>query len=128
MLTAATLGMLAYALAVMVWSLLDLVWWSRLEVWADVATGLVAALLLPASVFVRARIPGGLPLAIAGLLGLQAVNLHNSMHLHGSIQVVIEGARGVFSLALVLLAWLGARRERDGNDRGDCQNQEARSK
>ena len=85
--------------------------WSRLEVWADLATAAIALLLVPAAVLVRARVPGGLPLAFAGLLGLQAINLHNSMHLHGEIQVWGESARAVFGAWLMMLAMAGQQRE-----------------
>lgn len=119
MLTAATLSLLGYAVYTVAWAALDILFWSRLELWANLATAAMALLLLPAAVLVRARVPGGLPLACAGLLGLQAINLHNSMHVHGDIQAVTEAARGVFGVAIVVLAWWGGRRESDAvRDRG----------
>ena len=91
--------------------MIDLFVWSGLEVWADLTTGAIALLLIPAAVLVRARVPGGVPLAFAGLLGLQAINLHNSMHLHGAIQVWIETGRGVFGAWLMMLAVAGQQQE-----------------
>ena len=111
MLTVATLGLLGYALYALGWSVIDMLAWSRLEVWADLATAAIALLLVPAAVLVRARVPGGLPLAFAGLLGLQAINLHNSMHLHGEIQVWGESARAVFGAWLMMLAMAGQQKE-----------------
>ena len=111
MLTVATLGLLGYGLYALGWSILDMIAWSRLEVWADLATAAIALLLVPAAVLVRARVPGGLPLAFAGLLGLQAINLHNSMHLHGEIQVWGESARAVFGAWLMMLSIAGQQKE-----------------
>ena len=111
MLTAATLALVGYALYTVGWSILDLIFWSRLEVWADLGTSAIALLLLPAAVLIRASIPGGLPLGFAALLGLQAISLHNSMHLHGEIQVWIEGARAVFAAWLMMLAMAGQQKE-----------------
>jgi hypothetical protein len=110
-LTAATLALLGYALSTVGWSMLDLFWWSRLEVWADLVTAVFGLLLVPAAVLIRTSIPGGLPLACAALLGLQGINLHNSMHVHGDIQVWTEGGRAVFAAWLMMLAMIGQRRE-----------------
>ena len=111
MLTAATLAFVAYALYTIGWSVVDLLFWSRLEVWADLGTSAIALVLLPAAVLIRAGVPGGLPLAFAGLLGLQAISLHNSMHLYGEIQVWFEGGRAVFGAWLMMLAIAGQQRE-----------------
>jgi len=110
----ATLAIISYALYAIGWSLLDLVVWSRLEVWANLTTMAAAALLAPAAVLVRARIPGGLPLAFAALVGVQAISLHNSMHIHGDIWVLGESLRGAFGAAVMALAWAGQRREAAG--------------
>ena len=111
MLTTATLALLGYAFYIVGWGALDLVWWSTLEVWANLTTMAAAALLVPAAVLVRARIPGGLPLAFAALVGLQAISLHNSMHVHGEIWVLGESLRGAFGLVVMALAVTGQRRE-----------------
>ena len=111
MLTIATLTLVGYALYVIGWNGLDLFLWSTLEVWANLATIAAAALLLPAAVLVRARIPGGLPLAFAALVGVQAISLHNSMHIHGEIWVLGESLRGAFGLLVMALAGHGQRRE-----------------
>ncbi|MCX6538936.1 MAG: hypothetical protein NT151_08390 [Acidobacteria bacterium] len=111
MLTAATLALLGYALYTVGWSVIDLVVWSRLERWADVATSAIALLLFPAAVLIRARIPGGLPLGFAALLGLQAISLHNSMHLYGEIRVLAESARAAFWSGVMVLALAGQRKE-----------------
>ncbi len=110
-LSAATVALLGYSLSILTWSTLDLASWSQLEVWADLSTGALALVLVPAAVLVRVRIPGGIPLACAGLAGLQAINLHNSMHMHGEIAYVAEGARAVFGGVVLWLAWAGGRAE-----------------
>jgi hypothetical protein len=116
-LTTATLALVAYALYALGWGVLDLLWWSTLEVWADLTTMAIGALLVPAAVLVRARIPGGLPLAFAALVGLEAISLHNSMHRHGEIWVAAEALRGVFGLGLMALAWWGQKEEATREDR-----------
>lgn len=126
MLTAATLALVAYSLYTIGWSLLDLVFWSRLEVWADLSTSAIALLLLPAAVLTRAGIPGGLPLTFAALLGLQAISLHNSLHLYGQIQVWFEGGRAVLGAWIMMLAMAGQQRE--AARRAGAVESEARSK
>ncbi len=111
MLTAATLACVAYAFYTIGWSIIDVLVWSRLEVWADLGTSAIALLLLPAAVLIRAGIPGGLPLGFAALLGLQAISLHNSMHLYGEVQVWTESARAVFGAWLMMFAIAGQQRE-----------------
>ena len=111
MLTTATLALVFYSLYMIGWSVIDLAFWSRLEVWADLGTSVIALLLLPAAVLIRAGIPGGLPLGFAALLGLQTISLHNSMHLYGTIQVWFEGGRAVFGAWLMMFAMAGQQRE-----------------
>ena len=108
MLTAATLGMAGYAIYAIVVGLLDLLWWSRVEIWANVGSIVFGLLLIVAAAFVRVLIPGGLALALGALLGLQALSIHAA----GSLQVIPQVARGSIVALLVLLAYLGARRSR----------------
>jgi hypothetical protein len=119
MLTAATLGLAGYGLYAIGAALADLIFFSRLELWANLGVAVLGMTLLFAAVLVRARVPGGLLFALGGLLGLQAVNLHNSMHLHGSIQIVEESARAVFGALLMLLGWWGGKREPPDPDLGE---------
>ena len=109
-----TLALVGYASYAVGWSLLDIILWSTLEVWANLATMVAAALLVPAAVLVRARIPGGLPLAFAALVGVQAISLHNSMHIHGEIWVLGESLRGAFGAGMMALAVIGQQREAAG--------------
>ncbi len=111
MLTAATLGLAGYGLYAIGDALADLVFRARLELWANLGGALLGMALLFAAVLVRTGIPGGLSFALGGLLGLQALNLHNSMHLHGSVQVVEEVARAIFGGLLMLLGWLGGKQQ-----------------
>ncbi len=111
MLTAATLGLAGYGLYALAGALADLIFLTRLELWANLGGAVLGVALLFSAVLVRAGVPGGLLFALGGLLGLQALNLHNSMHLYGSIQVIDEGARAVFGAVLMLLGWLGGKFE-----------------
>jgi hypothetical protein len=108
MLTAATLGMAGYGLYSILEGLIDLLWWSRVGIWADLATLAFGLLLLVAAAFVRVLIPGGLALALGALFGLQALSIHAA----GSFQVVPQAVRGSLAALVVLLAYLGARRSR----------------
>jgi len=116
--------MLGYGIYAAGWSLVDLLIRARLEAWADMTTAATALLLVPAAVLIRAGIPGGLPLGLAALLGLQAISLHNSMHLYGEIQVWTEAGRAAFGAVVMLVAAAGQRDERrrtarDDGDDGD---------
>lgn len=111
MLTAATLGLAGYGLYAIGSALFDIVFASRLELWANLIVGGLGVALLFSAVLVRVRLPGGLFFALGSLLGLQAISLHNSAHLHGSIQAVAEGVRAVFGGVLMALAWFGGRAE-----------------
>ncbi len=111
MLTAATLGLAGYGVYSVVAAIADMIVFARLEWWADIGGGMLGLSLLFAAVLVRARVPGGLAFALGGLLGLQALGLHNSMHLHGSIQIIEESARAGFGILLMVLGWIGGKRE-----------------
>jgi hypothetical protein len=110
MLTMATLGFAAYGVFVAGAALFDMVFTSRLEIWANLGGVVFGLVLLLSSALVRVQIPGGLFFALGGLLALQALGLHNSMHLNGSIQVVPEVTRALFGAMLLLLARVGGRK------------------
>lgn len=110
MLTAASLGMLAYGLWSAGAAFVDLMILRRLELLADLGAMVFGLLLVLAAPLVRVRLPGGLALAVGALLGLQALALHEAQHLHGEIVVLPQITRGLFALLLVLLARAGAGR------------------
>lgn len=112
MLTAATLGMAAYAVYSVAAGLFDLFARSRMELAADFGLVIFGLVLFLAAAFVRSLIPGGLALAIGALLGLQALSIHASVHATGSVVPLSQAWRGALALALVVLAWVGARKER----------------
>ena len=112
MLTVATIGMAGYGLYSIVTGLVDLVLRSRLEVVADAGLVVFGLLLLVAAAFVRVLMPGGLPLAIGALLGLQALSVHSDVHMAGSLAPAPQLVRGVLAVALVALAAVGGRLER----------------
>ncbi len=109
MLTTATLGMAGYALYSIAAGVADLVVWSRLEIVADVALVGFGLLLLLAAAFVRAMIPGGLALALGALLALQALAIHNSGHVSGSVALAPQLMRAAVGVTLVALAFFGSR-------------------
>jgi len=89
----------------------DLLGVRALEFWADAATFVFGVILLLAAALVRVRLPGGLALAIGALLGLQALALHRAAHLDGAVYLLPQLGRGAFAATLVLLAFLGSRRQ-----------------
>lgn len=109
MLTAATLAMAGYGGYSVVWGLVDLVFRSRLEALADLGLVAFGLLLLLAAAFVRVLIPGGLALAIGALLGLQALSIHNDLHVAGSLALMPQIVRGTVAVAMIALAMAGAR-------------------
>lgn len=102
MLTIASLGMLAYGIYSASWAVVDLVRGPHLELWAELGLMAFGALLALASAFVRVRLPGGLAFAIGAMLGLQALGVHDAVHLGGGIAPQI--VRGAIALVLVALA------------------------
>ena len=106
-LTMASLGMLAYGIYSTGWAAADLMRGARLELWAELGLMVFGALLALAAAFVRVRLPGGLAFAIGAMLGLQALAVHDAVHLGGGIapQVV----RGSIAIVLVALALSDAR-------------------
>ena len=107
MLTIASLGMFAYGIYSVGWAVVDLVRGARLELWAELALIAFGALLTLAAAFVRVRLPGGLAFAIGAMLGLQAMAVHDAVHLGGSVAAQV--ARGTLAIVLVALARSDAR-------------------
>lgn len=107
MLTIGALGMFAYGVYSVAWVGIDLLGGRRLELWAEAGVAAFGLLLALSAAFVRVRLPGGLAFAMSALLGLQALAVHNAVHLE--VGVPAQVARGVFAGALVALAYLGSR-------------------
>ena len=107
MLRAAALAMFLYGLHDVVVGSADLVGAGTLEWWADAWRILAGAMLMLAAALVRVSMPGGLALAIAGLLGLQSISLHNDPHFYGRLLLLPQETRAFFSIALVALAYFG---------------------
>jgi hypothetical protein len=101
MLSAAALGMFSYGVYSVVWAAVDLVRGSHLELWAELGLIAFGALLALAAAFVRVRLPGGLAFAIGAMLGLQALAVHDAVHLGGGVAPQI--VRGAIALVLVAL-------------------------
>ena len=107
MLTAAALGMFSYGIYSIAWAVADLARGARLELWAELGLILFGALLLLAAAFVRVCLPGGVAFAIGAMLGLQALAVHDAVHL--GIGVTPQIARGLLAVALSGLAYVGTR-------------------
>ena len=99
MLTLASLGMYAYGTYSAIWVVVDLVQGARIEFWAEAAILLSGALLVLAAAFVRVRIPGGLAIAIAAMLALQALEVHTAAHLESGLTPQV--GRAVLAFFLV---------------------------
>lgn len=110
MLSVATLGMSAYGIYSVGWAVNDLLWGARLELWADLGMLLFGALLGLSAALVRANIPGGLAFAVGSMLGLQALAVHNAVHLESGMSPQI--GRAALAVVLVALASAGSRREK----------------
>ena len=106
MLTIAALGMCTYGLYSAAWAVVDLIRGARLELWAELGLVLFGLLLGLSAAFVRVRLPGGLAAAIGAMLGLQALAVHNAVHLNAGLAPQI--GRGVLAIVLVALAQQGA--------------------
>ena len=107
MLTTAALGMTLYGLYSILAGLADLLGTGVLEWWAALWLAAGGATLILGAVFVRASMPGGLALAIAGLLALQSISLHNAGHLYSQVILTPQLTRAVFASLLVALAYFG---------------------
>jgi hypothetical protein len=102
MLTVATLGMFVYGAYSFAWAVIDVVRGARLELWAEGGLVLFGLLLVLSAAFVRVRLPGGLAFAIGAMLGLQALAVHNAVHLAGGLGSQV--ARGAMAIILVAMA------------------------
>lgn len=107
MLRVAALGMFLYGLHDVVVGSADLIGAGTLEWWANVWRVLAGAMLMLAAALVRVSMPGGLALAVAALLGLQSISLHNDGHFYGRLLLLPQLTRAVFSITLVALAYFG---------------------
>ena len=105
MLAAATLGMVGYGTYSVGWAVVDLVRGARLELWAEVGLMMFGLLLVVSAALVRVGVPGGIAAAIGAMLGLQALAVHNAVHLGSGIEAQI--ARGFLAASLVALANVG---------------------
>ena len=106
-LTIASLGMFSYAIYSVGWAVADLIRGPRLELWAELGLMAFGALLALAAAFVRVRLPGGLAFAIGAMLGLQALAVHDAVHLGGGIAPQL--ARGSIAIVLIAMALSAAR-------------------
>lgn len=106
MLTIAALGMCIYGLYSAAWAVVDLIRGARLELWAELGLVLFGLLLSLSAALVRVGLPGGLAAAIGAMLGLQALAVHNAVHLDAGLTPQI--GRAVLALVLVALASQGA--------------------
>ena len=123
MLTLATLGMIVYGLYSVLVGATDLLGPVQFAWWADVWLIVAGGTLVLAAAFVRASMPGGLALAVGGLLALQSISLHNAGLLYGRVYLLPELARAGFATALIALAYFGwegpGSPNRDGLDSKD---------
>ena len=111
MLTVAALGMFSYGAYSIMWAAVDLLRGARLELWAELGLIVFGLLLTLSAAFVRVRLPGGLALAIGALLGLQALAVHDAVHVGGGLPPQV--GRAVLAVALVALAYGGSSPGRD---------------
>jgi hypothetical protein len=102
MLTAAALGMFSYGMYSIGWAVVDVARGARLELWAELGLIFFGAMLVLAAAFVRVRLPGGVAFAIGAMLGLQALAVHDAVHLGTGITPQI--ARGAAAVLLVAIA------------------------
>jgi fatty acid desaturase len=107
MLSAAALGMFLYGTYSTGWAVIDLIRGARLELWAEVGLAGFGVLLMLAAAFVRVRLPGGIAFAIGAMLGLQALAVHDAVHLASGIGSQVT--RASIAAALVALALSDAR-------------------
>jgi hypothetical protein len=112
-LTVAAFGMAAYGLHQVGVALDAITRGSTLEGWAAAALIVFGALLIASGIIVRLRVPGALPAALGSLLGLQALALHNAVHLSASPgDIRPHLVRGAIAALLFGLAWAGERQAR----------------
>ena len=108
MLTLATLGMLIYGGYSFGWAVVDMLRGARLEFWAEAGLMIFGLLLALSAALVRVRLPGGLAAAIGAMLGLQALAVHNAVHLAGGIAPqIVQGAVATILVAVAATAKSG---------------------
>ena len=107
MLRAAALGMFLYGGYSIAIGLIDFIFLEKLEWWANLWIILAGFILSFGAIFTRISFPGGLALAIGGLLGLHAISLHNEIHLHGQLSQNLQLSRLAFAVLLVILGYYG---------------------
>jgi hypothetical protein len=94
--------MFLYGIYSVGWAAADLIGGAHLELWAELGLVAFGALLALAAAFVRVRLPGGLAFAIGAMLGLQALAVHDAIHLGGGVPAQI--VRGSIAIVLIALA------------------------
>lgn len=104
-LNVSTLLMSLYGTYSIGWAANDLYQRQQLESWAAWAVMGFGVLLVLAALVARARIPGGLPMIAAALLGLQAADVHNAAHLDTPLWAQV--GRAVAGAVLLGLAFYG---------------------
>ena len=92
--------MFSYGIYSIGWAVADLLRGARLELWAELGLMLFGALLVLAAAFVRVRLPGGVAFAIGAMLGLQALAVHDAVHLGtGVAPQIVRGPSWLITLA-----------------------------
>jgi len=107
MLRVAALGMFLYGGYSVIGGLIDFIFLETLEWWANLWTILSGLILAFGAMFTRISFPGGLALAIGGLLGLHAISLHNEIHVYGQLSQTRQFSRLAFATLLVALGHYG---------------------
>jgi len=100
-----------YATYSLGWGANDLLQVGQLEPWASISMIAAGTLLVAGILMTRARMPGGLPMCAAGLLALQALDIHNASHLETPLALRV--ARAVFGAAVLALTAWGGRKKRE---------------
>lgn len=110
--------MSGYGLYAAARGLIDLAAQHDFEIIIGLALVVFGLILIVAAALVRVVIPGGLALAIGAMLGLQAVAIHNAVHLYGDAAILPQVALGCAAAALVTLAVYGSRGITEDTRRG----------
>jgi fatty acid desaturase len=113
LLSVAAIGMFSYGAYEIVWAAVDVIRGARLELWAELGLILFGMLLALAAAFVRVRLPGAMAFAAGALLGLQALAVHDAVHLNSGVAPQI--GRGILAASLIALAYAGTSIERAQN-------------
>lgn len=111
MLSVAAVGMFSYGAYSIGWALVDLIRGAHLEIWAELGLLVFGLLLIVSAALVRVRMPGGLVAAIGALLGLQALAVHNAVHLGSGVAPQV--GRAMLAATLVVVAQLAESRTKE---------------